>query len=66
MKKQYTAPSVQIIKVEGGNTLMSESIQLNGHIDPESGQNDIIDIPWGGSSRNDDADRDNQGRLWGD
>lgn len=45
---------------------MSESIQLNGHIDPESGINSTIDIPWGGSSRNDDADRDNQGRLWGD
>ena len=69
MKKQYIKPTTTTLKVQGSNTLMSGSgrAHRNGSVEgiqPNKGFG--IDITWGGSSKQDTQDKDDQGRLWAD
>lgn len=69
MKKQYIKPTTTTLKVQGSNTLMSGSgrAHLNGSVEGIQPDKDFgIDITWGGSSKQDTQDKDDQGRLWAD
>ena len=68
MKKIYVKPSAMMVKMMGNNALMTGSKvpHLNGSIQGEQEGNFGIDISYGGWSKNDESEKDNQGRLWAD
>ena len=68
MKKKYVKPTTTTLKVQGTNTLMAGSqAHLNGSVEGiQPDKNFGIDISWGGSSKQDTQERDENGHLWAD
>lgn len=69
MKKQYVKPVVTVVKMTESHAIMAGSVKLNGFIenDPTTAPDgDRISIYWGGTQKNDETRREENGFLWGD
>ena len=68
MKKIYVKPCATMVKMMGYNVLMAGSggPHTNGSIQGEQQGDFCIDISYGGWSKNDEGEKDNQDRLWVD
>lgn len=68
MKKIYVKPCTTTLKMKGNNALMAGSgvPHPNGSIQGEQQGEFGIDISYGGWSKNDEGEKDDQGRFWVD
>lgn len=68
MKKLYVKPVVTVVKMTESHAIMAGSVKLNGFIenDPTTDpDDDRISIYWGGTQAK-DAEKKENGFLWGD